>query len=125
MKKTDKKLDNSLRKALIEVCEVALDEVPGFTWLTHLVSYTHFPSSLLVVCVFDTNDTLSLSCAAHKDDVLRSLIHESLAAAGVTLKDIRQHVHFDTEEACQNEHAGKWNVRFASAKYSRSRENLH
>lgn len=125
MKKTEKKIDNALRKALLVVCETALDEVPGFKWLTHLVSYSHFPSSLLVVCVFDSNDALARACAEHKDDVLRSLIHANLRTAGVQLKDIRQHVHFDTEEACDIEHEGRWNERFSSSKYQRARQSLH
>ena len=39
MRKTDKKIDNNLRIVLTEVCEIALKEVTGFQWLTHLVDY--------------------------------------------------------------------------------------
>jgi len=111
MKKSDKKIENSLRLALKEVCEIALDEVVGFKWLTHLVDYSRFPASLSVVCVFDTQHDLSSALGAHKDDYLYRLINDKLSAAGVQLKNIRQHVRFDTEEACEHEHQGKWQVR--------------
>ena len=111
MKKTDKKIENAIREALTEVCEMALDEVPGFQWLTHLVNYSDFPGSLSVVCVFDTNNDLSSALANHKDDYLRNLIKEKLAAVGIEFKDTRRHVNFDTEEACKNENGGKWHER--------------
>ena len=45
MRKTDKKLENTLIAALTEVCEAALEAFDGFQWLTHFVNYSHFPSS--------------------------------------------------------------------------------
>ena len=112
MKKTDKKIENTLRKALTEVCEVALDEVTGFKWITHFASYSYFPGSLSVVCIFDTDADLSNAYSSHKDDYLRSLIKENLSAVDIQIKDIRQHVKFDTEEACKKENGGKWHERF-------------
>jgi hypothetical protein len=112
MKKSDKKIENTLRKALTEVCEIALDEVAGFKWITHFVNYNDFPNSLSVVCVFDTNNDLSNTLSSHKDDYLRGLIKEKLDSANIQIRDIRQLVSFDTEEACSTEHAGKWHERF-------------
>jgi len=112
MKKMDKKVDNALRGALTEVCELAIDEVSGFEWLTHFSNYRDFPASLLVVCVFSTKDELVNAQNTQQDDYLRELIHDKLSAANIQIKDIRQHVKFDTEEACEKEHAGKWNERF-------------
>ena len=63
MKKSDKKIDNTVRKALTEVCEAALTEVAGFKWLTHFVNHNDFPDSLSVVCVFDTNVELANALA--------------------------------------------------------------
>ena len=112
MKKTDKKIENSLREALTEVCEVGLDDVAGFKWITHFANYSNFPGSLLVVCIFDTNNDLSNAYKAHSDDFLRSLIKEKLSAADIHIKDLRQQVNFDTEEACEIENGGKWHERF-------------
>ena len=118
MKKTDKKIDNSVRDALTEVCEIALNEVTGFEWITHFINYNHFPESLLVVCIFDTNNDLSNVLSTHKDDYLHKLIKEKLSAVGIHIKNIRRQVSFDTEEACKNENRGKWPERFKSTIYA-------
>ena len=112
MKKTDKKIDNSIRKALTEVCEMALNELSGFEWLTHFVNFSHFPRSLLIVCIFDTNDNLSYILNSHKDDYMYKLIEEKLITVGIHIKDIRRQVNFDTEEDCKYENMGKWKERF-------------
>ena len=112
MKKHEKKIEKVLREGLTEVCETALDEVQGFKWITHLADYNDFPSSLSVVCVFDTNDDLSGALNARKDDYLCSLIKEMLSAVDIHIKAIRRHVKFDTEKACNEENGGRWHERF-------------
>jgi len=113
MRKTDKRIENSIRDALTEVCELALESVVGFKWLTHLVAdYKTLPKSLSVMCVFGTNDELSTAQETLQDDIMCRLIKEKLSAANINIKDIRQHVRFDTEEACDTFHDGKWHERF-------------
>lgn len=111
MRKRDKKLDNTLREALTEVCELALKEVPGFTWLTHLANYNDFPGSLSIVCVFDTIHDVSSALAARQDEYLQAQIEHKLSAAGIHIRDLKSHLSFDSEEACQNENGGKWRER--------------
>jgi hypothetical protein len=111
MKKTDKKIEKALRQALTDVCEIALEQVAGFRWLTHVVNYNRFPDSLLIVCVFQADSELSSALVAHQDDFLRSLIREKLSGTGIYIKDIAQHVKFDTEQACERDHDGKWQER--------------
>ena len=113
MKKSHKKMDNAVRIALIDVCEEALVEVTGFQWLTHFADYSSFPSSLSVVCVFDTDNDLACALNCLNDDYLRNLIKEKLNAANIEIRDIRQHVSFDTEEACKRQNGGKWHERFS------------
>lgn len=108
MRKTDKKLDNQIRTALTEVCDVALRDINGFQWLTHLVNYSNFPQSLRIVCVFDTNDSLSRLSTSHSKDELLSLIQKNLNQVNVHLKKVATHVAFDSEENCDKEHNGKW-----------------
>jgi hypothetical protein len=118
MKKTDKKIDNSVRDALTEVCKIALQDVAGFQWLTHFVNYSHFPESLLVVCIFDTNNELSNLLDTHKNDYLEKLIKEKLETVGIHIKNISQQVSFDTEENCNSDNRGKWQERFNSSIYN-------
>lgn len=111
MTKTDKKHDKAIRNALTEVCDIALDEVPGFKWLTHKVNYSCFPDSLVVICIFDTKSELASALLAQQDDFLRSVIREKLSAADISIKDMARQVSFDTEEACALEQGGRWQER--------------
>lgn len=108
MRRSDKKIDSSLVKVLTEVCEIAKKEYDGFEWITHFANYNNFPSSLSVVCIYDTNQQLE------KTDVngLYTLINEKLLSIGIRFKDIRRHVSFDTEENCNEKNNGQWNERF-------------
>ncbi len=108
VRKTDKKIEKSLREALTEACETALERYEGFQWLTHFVSYDDFPASLSIVCVYDTNAHL----AKTNNESMRALIKEKLASIGIKMKDCRQQVRFDTEEDCDNDNDGRWNERF-------------
>jgi hypothetical protein len=40
MRKSDKKLDNAIRNALIDVCEQAQRSFEGFQWLTRVMWYS-------------------------------------------------------------------------------------
>ncbi|MFT7299907.1 MAG: hypothetical protein ACI89Z_000359 [Porticoccus sp.] len=112
MRKIDKKIENSLRLSLTEVCEAALENINGFRWLTHFANYDNFPSSLSIVCVFNTNSDLADTRSSNKDDYLRDLIKQKLENEKIKVRDIRQHVSFDTEENCGGEHRGNWQERF-------------
>jgi hypothetical protein len=113
MKKSDKKIENSLRLALTKVCEFALNEVEGFQWLTHLVNYNDFPDSLLVVCIFETNERLAQAKSKHDDDYLINRITNELAAAGFKIRNNNSLVKFDTEENCKIENNGRWDQRLS------------
>ncbi|MGO2356179.1 MAG: Fis family transcriptional regulator [Marinomonas foliarum] len=113
MKKSDKKIDNALRSALTNVCEAALGKVDGFVWLTHVVNYNAFPNSLKIICVFETDEALANAIGAKQDDFFYLLINRELSAVNIQLNKLRQQVGFDTEEACERSHGGKWNERLA------------
>jgi len=111
MKKTDKRIESTLVASLTEVCEAALKDVEGFQWITHLVNYSDYPKSLSVICVLDRKDALARLVASGKDEYLRSLIKETLNRSGIPIKNIQSQVSFDTEEACEKQHGGKWSER--------------
>ena len=108
MRKTDKKIDHQLRLVLTDVCEMALKDINGFCWLTHLVNYANFPQSLKVFCVFDSNENLADFLEQNNNRKLNSLIQAKLLEANVQLKDVAKHITYDTEQGCAEEHQGKW-----------------
>ena len=113
MRKTDKKVDNQLRIALTEICDSALKEFSGFQWLTHLVNYAHFPKSLKVICVFDTNDNLKRCMATKSQHGLCTLIQKKLFEMGININSIAGHISYDTQEDCDKNNNGKWAERLA------------
>lgn len=110
MRKTDKKVDNQLRIVLTELCDSALKEFSGFQWLTHLVNYAHFPKSLKVICVFDTNDNLKRFIATESYLELSTIIQKNLFEIGVNMT---HPISYDTQEDCDKKNNGKWAVRLA------------
>ena len=113
MRRTDKKIDNNVRKALTVACDTALENVEGFKWLTHTAKYDCFPGSLIVTCVFDSDEALRNVCEQGQDDYFRKLIQGALLKVGVKFKHVQKQVHFDSEEACEREHNGNWSERIA------------
>lgn len=114
MRRTDKKIDNNVRKALTIACDTALEKVEGFKWLTHVASYDCFPGSLKVVCVFDTNEALARAYDEALDQYFRKLIQGNLLKVGVKFKNVQKQICFDTEENCEREHNGNWRARIAN-----------
>ena len=113
MRKTDKKIDKQLRLVLTEVCEQALKDIAGFQWLTHMVNYDDYPNSLTVVCVFDTNENLNSYLQSDDNQALVSLIQSELKAMDIKPKCITDHISYDTEENCRQQHNGNWAIRLS------------
>lgn len=113
MKKTVKKLDNNVVKALTIVCNSAKQNIVGFEWLTHSANYSNFPASLVITCVLDKSDSLDVMLVSCQDIELRKQIQTQLLKAGILLKNVKHHVFFDTEQACLLEHNGDWKRRLA------------
>jgi len=113
LSKTNQKIDNNVCKALTIACESSLHEVDGFIWLTHRANYTNFPASLVITCVFNTNEEVDAMKALKQDDFLRDGIQKQLLKVGVVVKSIKNCVHFDSEEFCQKQHGGEWSTRLA------------
>ncbi|GAA6183270.1 MULTISPECIES: Fis family transcriptional regulator [Alteromonadaceae] len=110
-KSTVKKLDENTVKALTKVCEEAKRTVQGFDWLTHTADYSNFPSSLVITCVFLTEQQVIDAKAQQQDAYLRKLIHKQLLKVGILLKNPKHNVFFDSEEACAMSHQGNWDKR--------------
>ena len=91
MRKTDKKIDNQLRQLLTEVCELALQQIPGYKWVSHNVNYDRFPESLVITCTFEDQH-----CAenAQQQGILLNLIQQKLRIAAIELKNVHQQIRF-------------------------------
>lgn len=113
MTKTNQKIDNNICKALTLACEYSLHKIPGFSWLTHRANYTNFPSSLIVTCIFETEAEIEEMKTQQFDGELRSTIQKQLLNVGVVVKNIKQQVRFDSEEACLSQSGGEWPQRLA------------
>lgn len=113
MRKSDKKLDNQIRLALTDVCETALKHIEGFQWLTHIVNYSDFPKSLQVICVFDTNNNLMQYKQSGTNQGLAELIESKCRNLGIKINNIDKHLGYDTEEDCNQQHAGNWALRLS------------
>ncbi len=111
MSKTNKKIDNNICKALTDVCEQAKIEISGFQWLSHTANYTQFPGSLMVTCVFDSDESLAAAVENDSDVVLQKLVQKALFKVGIVLKDARQNLRLDSEDACAHENDGDWVLR--------------
>ncbi len=96
--KTQKKIDNNVRLALTDACELFLDNIAGFQWLTHQANYSNFPASLLITCVFDTDDSQQQASQNGDSTKMQNLIQAKLLKIGVKLKTPKQQVVFDNEE---------------------------
>jgi len=113
LSKTNQKIDNNVCKALTIACESSLHEIAGFVWLTHRVNYTNFPATLVITCVFNTDEEVEMMKVQQQDELLRMTIQKQLLKIGVVVKNINQCVRFDSEEACERQHQGEWADRLA------------
>ncbi|MGK0409372.1 MAG: hypothetical protein ACJASB_001528 [Shewanella psychromarinicola] len=127
MRKIDKKRDNQLREGLTTVCQHAIAAYPGFAWITHMVDYAIFPKGLRIICIFDTESQLMQFNQRGDKAILLSLIQRTLAQYDINLKDINQHVSFDTETACEQQHQGNWALRLSetNSMANNGRSKLH
>jgi hypothetical protein len=112
--KTQKKIDGNIVRALTAVCDQSLDDIKGFQWLTHQADYTNFPASLLITCVFRTEDDCAQLLQGEDAQRLLKRIQAGLLKVGIKFKSLSQQVVFDSEEACETQHEGDWAVRLAS-----------
>ena len=118
-KREQAQIERRLVATLTEACETAKAEIAGFTWLTHEVDYATFPSSLMVVWVFDTQADKDQALACGQDLRMLELTSEALSQADILVSPVSAHLHFDSEEQCQRDHAGNWQQRLARKRSSR------
>ncbi len=112
-------IERRLVATLTEACETAKAEITGFSWLTHEMDYGAFPSSLMVVWIFDTQANKDQALASGQGERMVELTAVALREADVLVSPVSAHVHFDTEEQCQRANAGNWQQRLARKRSTR------
>lgn len=112
-------IERRLVATLTEACETAKAEIVGFSWLTHEMDYGAFPSSLMVVWVFDTQANKDQALANGQGERMVELTAVALRDADVLVSPVSAHVHFDTEEQCQRANTGNWQQRLARKRSTR------
>lgn len=109
LSKTQKKTDNNICRALTQVCENDLKTIDGFSWVTHQANYSNFPASLIVTCVFDSDEKKE---TAEKNRVtIQQIIQNKLLKIGVRLVNAAIQIRFDSEESCKRADEGSWQKR--------------
>ncbi|SEF02523.1 hypothetical protein [Pseudomonas migulae] len=119
-KRDQAQIERRLIAALSKACETAKAEIEGFSWLTHDVDYERFPSSLMIVWVFDTDASRDEVLANGQDKRMLELTTLALSEANVHVNQVSANVHFDTEEQCQRSNAGDWRQRLTRTRSTRS-----
>ena len=118
-KRDQAQIERRLVASLTEACETAKAEIVGFSWLTHEMDYGAFPSSLMVVWIFDTQANKDQALASGQGERMIELTAVALREADVLVIPVSAHVHFDTEEQCQRANAGNWQQRLARKRSTR------
>jgi hypothetical protein len=111
MRKSDKKIENQIRDVLTDVCEGTLKGFDGFLWVTHTVNFSSFPQSLKIVCVFDTNQGRTNFLEGSGQQKVAAVVQSAFNQVGIKLKNPDKHISYDTQENCDRDHQGKWNLR--------------
>jgi hypothetical protein len=107
----DKKRDKALTEALTAVCEKALEQIPGFEWLTHDVDFQRPEQSLRITCVFATSADIEMAREQGLLQCLQAWIKISLKEQAIALATPGKQIVYDAESACQSQHGGNWALR--------------
>lgn len=90
-------IERELIRALTRACETAKGEIVGFQWLTHEVDYQHFPQSLVVTWMFDSEASRARALASSDAVRMRELTQAAFEDVGISVADITAHIAFSVE----------------------------
>lgn len=111
MNKQDKKFEKTLIKALTQCCESFKNDINGFLWLTHTLSFSNITQSIKIICVFEDNNHLNKATENNELITITNDIVHCLKGLGINLKYPTKHIKFDSEENCKLSHEGDWQKR--------------
>ncbi|MQU07434.1 hypothetical protein [Pseudomonas helleri] len=112
-KRNQAQIERRLVKHLTDACETAKGQIPGFVWLTHSVDFEAFPASLKVVWVFDNQVNKDFALADGEARFMVELTTSALLDANIKVRQVANHVFYDSEDECQRACGGDWVKRLA------------
>ncbi|MGO2200658.1 hypothetical protein [Pseudomonas helleri] len=112
-KRNQAQIERRLVKHLTDACETAKGQIPGFVWLTHSVDFEAFPASLKVVWVFDNQVNKDFALADGEAGFMVELTTSALLDANIKVRQVANHVFYDSEDECQRACGGDWVKRLA------------
>lgn len=90
-------IERELIRTLTLACETAKSEIVGFQWLTHDVDYQHFPQSLVVTWVFDSEASKARALASPDKARMLALTLAAFDEVGISVSSIVDYVAFSVE----------------------------
>ncbi len=96
MSKTTKKLNDRLLLVLKKLTLQAKEELEGLVSVSHTVQFDLFPGSLLVNCVFETDEFLDKAKSSEK--LYQKKLHNMLMKQGILLKEAKRNLKFGVKE---------------------------
>ncbi|MBU1282110.1 MAG: hypothetical protein KJ884_13630 [Gammaproteobacteria bacterium] len=91
-------IEHELIRTLTGACETAKSEIVGFQWLTHEVDYAHFPQSLVVTWMFETEAHKARALASTDKARMLELTLAAFEQVGISVSSIAAHVAFAVEQ---------------------------
>jgi hypothetical protein len=73
-----------------------MKHVDGFEWLTHEVNYQRFPQSMMIRLMFTDRQTIADFKNSDEYNRVLKAIQSRLSTAGISLKNIANHVQLNT-----------------------------
>ncbi|MCG7545497.1 Fis family transcriptional regulator [Pseudoalteromonas sp. MM17-2] len=107
MRKTDKKKDNTLRKALTRFCNEHCEPLSGFEWLTHVIDWQR-TDNIKVIVVFTTDEQLRSFLGSQMRPQLEAQLMAVLKAEDLAMHNPKKQIVYDTEQQCKVGHNGNW-----------------
>ena len=89
MKKTEKKIENTLSNILTPFCEDKLKSIPNFLFVTHTVNYLKFPESLMIEIHFNTFESSQKAEKQFPKELLSEWLEPYFLKNGFKVKNLK------------------------------------
>lgn len=92
MKKTEKKIENTISTILTPFCEDKLKQIPDFLFVTHTVNYKSFPSSLIIQLNFSSLEASNKAKEQFPRELLSEWLTPYFLKQGLSIKSLKNNI---------------------------------